>query len=92
MPPKDEIEIHLKIERDGKPVFEQATSAGQMARTFEGLIEWLGRDNSFPSGAFLLTGTGIVPDSSFTLAPRDRVAITISGIGTLVNSIVQGPN
>lgn len=92
MPAKGDIGIHLRIERAGACVFEQATSADQMARTFEGLVEWLGRDNSFPNGAFLLTGTGIVPDSSFTLAPRDRVSITISGIGTLVNDIVQGPN
>lgn len=90
MPAKADIEILIRIERGGACVFEQATSADQMARTFEGLIEWLGRDNSFPNGAFLLTGTGIVPDSSFTLAPRDRVSITISGIGTLTNDIVQG--
>jgi 2-dehydro-3-deoxy-D-arabinonate dehydratase len=90
MPQRDQIEIRLVIRRGGEVVFEQATTAGQMARTFEGLIEWLGRDNSFPHGAFLLTGTGIVPDSSFTLAPGDQVAISISGIGTLENHIVQG--
>lgn len=90
MPPKAEIDISIRIERGGKCVFEQSTSADQMARTFEGLIEWLGRDNSFPNGVFLLTGTGIVPESSFTLAPGDRVSITISGIGTLTNDIVQG--
>ncbi|MGN6547216.1 MAG: fumarylacetoacetate hydrolase family protein [Aureliella sp.] len=91
MPAKGDIQISLRIERGGQCVFEQATSADQMARTFEGLIEWLGRDNSFPHGAFLLTGTGIVPDSPFTLAPGDRVSITISGIGTLTNDVVQGP-
>lgn len=90
MPSRPDIKIALRIERGGHSVFEQATSADQMARSFEGLIEWLGRDNSFPNGAFLLTGTGVVPDSAFTLAPRDRVAITISGIGTLINDIVQG--
>jgi len=90
MPAKADIKISLRIERGGQPVFEQSTSADQMARTFEGLVEWLGRDNSFPNGAFLLTGTGIVPESTFTLAPRDRVSITISGIGTLTNDVVQG--
>jgi 2-dehydro-3-deoxy-D-arabinonate dehydratase len=60
-----------------------------MARTFEDLIGWLGRDNSFPHGAFLLTGTGIVPDSAFTLQPGDVVEITIDGIGTLRNPVVQ---
>lgn len=90
MPPKDEITIRLEIFRGGSCVFDATTSAGQMARTFEGLVEWLGRDNSFPTGCFLLTGTGIVPDSNFTLAPKDDVAITIAGIGSLRNSIVQG--
>lgn len=90
MPAKADITISLKIERSGQVVFEGSTSAEQMARTFEGLIEWLGRDNSFPNGAFLLTGTGVVPDSTFTLAPKDRVSITIAGIGTLVNDVVQG--
>jgi 2-dehydro-3-deoxy-D-arabinonate dehydratase len=63
----------------------------QTARSFEDLIEWLGRDNSFPNGVFLLTGTGIVPDSNFTLHAGDVVEISIDGIGTLRNTIVQGP-
>jgi 2-dehydro-3-deoxy-D-arabinonate dehydratase len=61
-----------------------------MAREFEDLVQWLLRDNTMPNGAFLLTGTGVVPDSDFTLHPADRVDITISGIGTLTNTIVQG--
>jgi 2-dehydro-3-deoxy-D-arabinonate dehydratase len=61
-----------------------------MARTFEDLIGWLGRDNSFPNGVFLLTGTGVVPPSDFTLQAGDRVDIAIDGIGTLSNPIVQG--
>lgn len=90
MPAKDEIDIDLKIHRDGEIVFDQSTGVREMARTFEDLVSWLGRDNSFPTGAFLLTGTGIVPNSDFTLAPRDQVNITITGIGTLSNGIVQG--
>lgn len=90
MPARESIGINLAIERDGSEVFRGQTSIAQMARTFEDLIGWLGRDNSFPRGVFLLTGTGIVPDSSFTLAPGDRVTITIDGIGTLSNPIVQG--
>jgi 2-dehydro-3-deoxy-D-arabinonate dehydratase len=61
-----------------------------MARQFEDLVSWLLRDNDMPNGAFLLTGTGIVPDSSFTLAKGDVVHISIDGIGTLTNTIVQG--
>jgi 2-dehydro-3-deoxy-D-arabinonate dehydratase len=37
-----------------------------------------------------MTGTGIVPTSDFTLHPGDVVHITIDGIGTLSNPIVQG--
>lgn len=86
----EESAIKLAIRRQGEVVFQGATNVNQMARTFENLIGWLGRDNSFPNGAFLLTGTGIVPQSDFTLLPGDAVAISIDGIGTLVNPIVQG--
>jgi 2-dehydro-3-deoxy-D-arabinonate dehydratase len=37
-----------------------------------------------------MTGTGVVPDSDFTLQPGDIVAITIDTIGTLTNPIIQG--
>lgn len=90
MPPRDQIGIRLNILREGHTVFAGQTSVEQMARSFEDLIEWLGRDNSFPHGAFLLTGTGIVPDSGFTLHVEDIVEISIDGIGTLRNQIVQG--
>jgi 2-dehydro-3-deoxy-D-arabinonate dehydratase len=90
MPGRDKIGIRLVIRRDGETAFEGSTSVAQMARSFENLIGWLARDNSFPTGAFLLTGTGIVPDSNFTLMADDVVEITIDGIGTLSNPIVQG--
>lgn len=90
MPGRDQISISLSIVRSGKEVFSQDTCAAQMARTFDDLVQWLGRDNSFPNGAFLLTGTGIVPNSDFTLQPADRVDISIAGVGTLTNTIVQG--
>ena len=61
-----------------------------MARSFEDLVHWLGRDNHFPHGAFLMTGTGIVPTNDFTLLPDDVVHISISDIGTLSNPIIQG--
>jgi 2-dehydro-3-deoxy-D-arabinonate dehydratase len=91
MPPPAEITIALSIERGGRRVFEGATSIGQMARSFGDLIAWLARDNSFPQGVILLTGTGIVPGDDFTLTPDDTIRITISGIGTLANTVVQAP-
>jgi 2-dehydro-3-deoxy-D-arabinonate dehydratase len=90
MPAREETGIRLVIRREDEIAFEGSTSVGQMARSFENLIGWLVRDNSFPTGAFLLTGTGIVPDSNFTLMPEDVVEISIDGIGTLSNPIVQG--
>ncbi len=90
MPPREEIGIALAIRRDGEVVFEGQTGIDQMARSFEELIGWLSRDNSFPSGAMLMTGTGVVPDSDFTLHAGDVVDITIDGIGTLSNPVVQG--
>jgi 2-dehydro-3-deoxy-D-arabinonate dehydratase len=90
MPAREQIGIRLVIRRDGESAFEGTTSVAQMARSFENLIGWLARDNSFPTGAFLLTGTGIVPDSNFTLLADDDVEISIDGIGTLSNPIVQG--
>lgn len=90
MPAREAIDIEMSIERGGVVAFAGRTNVAQMARGFEELVGWLGRDNSFPAGAFLLTGTGIVPDSHFTLQPGDVVRITISGIGTLTNHIVQG--
>jgi len=90
MPAREATSIHLVIYRDGEEAFRGKTSIDQMARSYENIIGWLGRDNSFPRGAFLLTGTGIVPDSPFTLLADDEVEISIDGIGTLVNPIVQG--
>lgn len=89
MPPLDQIEVRLTVGRGGVEVFAGETSSVQLARTFEDLLSYLGRDNSFPCGAFLLTGTGIVPDSDFTLLPDDEVHISVSGIGTLTNKIIQ---
>jgi len=90
MPPRSEIGIRLVIHRGGKSIYDGRTSVEHMARTFENLIGWLGRDNSFPTGAFLLTGTGIVPETPFTLDKGDIVEIKIDGVGTLLNPIVQG--
>ena len=35
----------------------------------------------------LMTGTGVVPDSDFTLASEDVITISIDGIGTLENQV-----
>jgi 2-dehydro-3-deoxy-D-arabinonate dehydratase len=82
-----ETEIKLEIARDGMVVFSGATTLAAIKRSFESLVEYLFRENSFPQGCFLLTGTGIVPPDAFTLHSGDRIQITIEPIGTLANSV-----
>lgn len=82
--------IHLVVRRGQKIAYEGETNVEQMARSLPDLVDWLGRDNSFPHGVVLLTGTGIVPSDDFSLRPRDVIEITIDGLGTLVNPVVQG--
>jgi 2-dehydro-3-deoxy-D-arabinonate dehydratase len=86
-PPADQTTIRLTIERQRKTMFDGSTSLSAMARWFVDLISWLGRETSFPDGAFLLTGTGIVPPDDFTLAEGDTVTIEITGIGKLTNPV-----
>jgi len=90
MPLTASIGIRMEIEREGAKIYAGDTSVARMARRFEELIDWLGRDNRFPGGVILLTGTGIVPPDDFSLRAGDIVRITIDGIGTLANPVVQG--
>ncbi len=80
-------EIKMRITRHGKTVFHGETVLAQLKRTPESLIEFLYRENSFPFGCVLLTGTGIVPPDDFTLHQRDEIGINIEPIGTLVNVV-----
>ena len=84
--------ISLRIERDGNEVFMGSTLLSQLKRSYDELAGFLYRDNDFPSGALLMTGTGIVPEHPFTLQPDDIVRITIDGIGTLENTVAMAEN
>lgn len=81
--------ISLSIHRAGKIVFEGSTPIARIKRSFEELIEYLFRNQTFPAGVFLLTGTGIVPPDDFTLRRGDEIRMTIPEIGTLVNSVTM---
>ena len=80
-----EAEISVEILRGGKSVFGGSTSIGRIKRSFEELIGYLFRNQSFPVGVFLLTGTGIVPPDDFTLQKGDEVRIAVEPIGVLSN-------
>ena len=85
LPPTTEIAI--TINRAGAAVFTGSTQISQIKRSFTELAGFLFRDNSFPRGAYLMTGTGVVPPDSFTLRSGDEIRITIEPIGTLVNPV-----
>jgi 2-dehydro-3-deoxy-D-arabinonate dehydratase len=80
-------EIRLDILRAGKSEFSGVTTLESLKRDPASLVEYLYRNNSFPSGCFLLTGTGIVPPDAFTLQAGDEIRISIPPIGTLINHV-----
>ncbi|HEX4068316.1 MAG TPA: fumarylacetoacetate hydrolase family protein [Acidobacteriaceae bacterium] len=81
--------ITLNIERDDATAFAGETALSEMKRRPEELVEFLYRDQTFRSGCFLFTGTGVVPPDSFTLKAGDTIQIGIEGIGVLVNEVGQ---
>lgn len=85
LPPTTGIE--LVIRRGGAEAFRGRTELSQMKQTLANLVEHLFRDNSFPNGCLLMTGTGVVPPNDFSLRAGDEVTITIDGIGSLVNAM-----
>ena len=81
--------IRLEIRRESKQVFSGEIGIDQIKRKFEDLVSYLYAENSFPFGSLLMTGTGIVPSTDFTLQKDDEIKIEIDGIGTLINTVDQ---
>lgn len=79
--------IHLGIKRDNSVVFTGTTTLAELKRDPRELAHYLFRDNTHPTGAYLMTGTGIVPGDDFTLASGDLISIRIDGIGELRNHV-----
>lgn len=88
----NKTKIEMVIERDGQEVFSDETNLDQMKRSPEELIRFLFSETSFPGGVFLMTGTGIVPGTDFTLKAKDKVSIKIESIGTLTNYVGSSKN
>jgi len=79
--------ISMVILRDESTAFSASITLSEMKRDPRVLVEYLYRDQSFPVGCFLLTGTGIIPPDAFTLQSGDQIRISIDGIGTLTNQV-----
>jgi 2-dehydro-3-deoxy-D-arabinonate dehydratase len=85
--PQPDTRIAIEIRRHNDSVFSGETKISQIKRSLPSLVEFLMRDQTFPSGCFLMTGTGIVPPDSFTLRAGDEIRITLDPVGTLVNHV-----
>jgi 2-dehydro-3-deoxy-D-arabinonate dehydratase len=86
-PSPEELEITLRISRNATVMYHEVVPVSAMKRRPDELVDWLFRAQDFESGVVLLCGTSIVPASEFTLQAEDRVAITITGLGELVNTV-----
>lgn len=79
-----DVPIEMQISRNGSVVFADKTTTASMKRTFQELAEYLYREMEFPQGAFLMTGTCLVPPDDFTLQANDVVRIDVGEL-TLIN-------
>jgi 2-dehydro-3-deoxy-D-arabinonate dehydratase len=84
------LTMTMTITREDVVVWEGTESTSGLRRRVPELASYLFREDDFPSGVLLSTGTSLVPDLPFTLRPGDRVAISISSIGELANPVVAG--
>jgi 2-dehydro-3-deoxy-D-arabinonate dehydratase len=82
-----DTQIAVQIERAGDLVFSGEIAINQIKRSFSELAGFLFRECSFPQGALLMTGTGIVPGNDFSLRSGDSIAISVEGIGQLINKV-----
>jgi 2-dehydro-3-deoxy-D-arabinonate dehydratase len=64
--------IGIEIRRAGSAVFSDSTTLESMKRDPADLVQYLFRENTFPDGCFLLTGTGIVPPNPSRWPPATR--------------------
>src|SRR3984957_16428792 len=84
------LTIELTIARGGAAVWQGSASTAALHRKIGELAGWLLREEEFPAGEILSTGTRLAPELPFTLEAGDEVLIRISGIGELVTPVGRG--
>ena len=84
-----DLRVRMQIERGGRLLFEGETRTSQLIRSPAELAAVLHSSYTLPYGAWLMTGTGIVPPPPYTAEAGDVVRISIDGLGTLVNDLVR---
>ena len=84
------LTIELTIHRGHEVAWAGNASTSALHRKIGELAGYLFREDEFPAGAVLSTGTSLVPDLPFTLEAGDEIRIRIQGIGELANPVVRG--
>jgi len=84
------LRMRMRILRGGQEHWSGEASTADLKRRLEDLVEHLFREDDFPDGVILSTGTALVPDSPFTLQAGDVVEIEIDQLGLLRNPVVRG--
>lgn len=84
--------IRMRIARGDRTVFDGTGNLSDMVREPAELVSVLHAAYPLPVGAWLLTGTSVVPPPPYTAEAGDLISIEIEGIGRLVNRIVTVPH
>jgi len=79
--------IRMTIDRDGTTVFAGTSNVADMTRTPAKLLGVLHSSYTLPFGAWLLTGTSLVPPQPYSATAGDIVRIAIDGLGELTNRV-----
>ena len=88
-PISPQTQIFLEIHREGKNMYNASAAISRMKRSLTELVDYLFSECEFIHGAFLMTGTCLVPPNDFSLKKGDVVSIKIDGIGTLRNTVAM---
>ncbi len=90
VPDPYDLAIWMAIERGGEVIWEGETRTSGLKRRLDELVDYLFREDSFPDGVIISTGTALVPDSPFTLEAGDSVEIAIDRLGALRSTVARG--
>ena len=85
-------QVTMRISRRNSVVFEGVSNLAEMVRDPAQLTGVLHAAYPLPAGAWLMTGTSLVPPPPYTAEAGDVVEIEIEGIGRLVNTVVVVPH
>jgi 2-dehydro-3-deoxy-D-arabinonate dehydratase len=90
VPDPYDLAIWMAIERDGEVIWDGETRTSGLKRRLDELVSYLFREDEFPDGAIISTGTALVPDPPFTLEGGDVVEIAIDRLGSLRTAVARG--